>query len=83
MQESPRCKNQQFIKSEVVKEQHRLALILHQKGLGFSHDAIYNWIKSFGEQIESVKQKEATIVEVDEMHSYMSHKLNYPLLLKP
>ena len=108
MQECPRCKSQQFIKSGIVKErqrykckecayyysvfqksdtsnqsQRRLALTLYLEGLGFrsigrilgfSHVAVYNWIKSFGEQIETVKQKEATIVEIDEMHSYVGNK---------
>ena len=108
MQECPRCKSQQFIKSGIVKErqrykckdcayhytvsqksdtsnqsQRRLALTLYLEGLGFrsigrilgfSHVAVYNWIKSFGEQIEAVKQKEATIVEIDEMHSYVGNK---------
>jgi transposase-like protein len=108
MQECPRCKSQQFIKSGIVKErqrykckecayyysvsqksdtsnqsQRRLALILYLEGLGFrsigrilgfSHVAVYNWIKSFGEQIETIRQKEATIVEIDEMHRYVGHK---------
>jgi transposase len=60
-----------------------LALTLYLEGLGirpigrilgFSHVAVYNWIKSFGEKIEGVKQKKATIVEIDEMHSYVGHK---------
>ena len=108
MQECPRCKSQQFIKSGIVKErqrykckkcayyytvsqksdtsnhsQRRLALTLYLEGLGFrsigrilgfSHVAVYNWIKSFGEQVEVLKQEEATIVEIDEMHSYVGHK---------
>jgi transposase-like protein len=49
-----------------------LALTLYLEGLGFrsierilgfSHIAVYNWINSFGEQVEAVKQKKATIVE--------------------
>ncbi len=108
MQECPRCKSQNFIKSGVVKErqrykckkcayhysviqksdtskesERRLALTLYLEGLGFrsigrilgfSHVAVYNWIRSFGEQVESLKQKEATIVEMDEMHSYVGNK---------
>ena len=71
-------------KSDTSNEsQRRLALTLYLEGLGFrsigrilgfSHVAVYNWIKSFGEQIEAVKQKEATVVEIDEMHSYVGHK---------
>jgi transposase len=65
------------------QSQRRLALTLYLEGLGFrsigrilgfSHVAVYNWIKSFGEQIEGVKQKKATIVEIDEMHSYVGNK---------
>ena len=65
------------------QSQRRLALILYLEGLGFrsigrilgfSHVAVYNWIKSFGEQIETIRQKEATIVEIDEMHRYIGHK---------
>ncbi len=71
-------------KSDTSKEsQRRLALTLYLEGLGFrsigrilgfSHVAVYNWIKAFGEQVESLKQKEATIVEMDEMHSYVGNK---------
>ena len=65
------------------KPQRRLALTLYLEGLGFrsigrilgfSHVAVYNWIKDFGEQIDSLRQEEATIVEMDEMHSYVGHK---------
>jgi transposase len=71
-------------KSDTSKEsQRRLALTLYLEGLGFrsigrilgfSHVAVYNWIKSFGEQIDSLRQEEATIVEMDEMHSYVGNK---------
>lgn len=71
-------------KSDTSKEsERRLALTLYLEGLGFrsigrilgfSHVAVYNWIKAFGEQVESLKQKEATIVEMDEMHSYVGNK---------
>jgi len=73
-------------KSDTSKEsERRLALTLYLEGLGFrsigrilgfSHVAVYNWIRSFGEQIESLKQKEATIVEMDEMHSHVGNKKN-------
>ncbi len=71
-------------RSDTSKEsQRRLALTLYLEGLGFrsigrilgfSHVAVYNWIKAFGSQIESLKQKEATLVEMDEMHSYVGNK---------
>lgn len=63
--------------------QRRLALSLYLEGLGFrsigrilgfSHVAVYHWIKSFGEQIENIRQQKATIVEVDEMHTYIGRK---------
>ena len=69
--------------SDTSKEsQRRLALTLYLEGLGFrsigrilgfSHVAVYNWIKGFGKQIDSLRQ-EATIVEMDEMHSYVGNK---------
>jgi len=34
---------------------------------GFTHVAVYNWIKAFGSQIESLKEKEAIIVEMDDL----------------
>ena len=66
-----------------TKAQRRLALTLYLEGLGFrsigrilgfSHVAVYYWIKSFGEQVETLKQEKATTVEIDEMHSYVGHK---------
>ena len=37
--------------------------------------AVYNWIKSFGEKITDLKNKqEIKIVEIDEMHSYIGSK---------
>ena len=62
-------------KSPEVKRQ---ALLLYLEGLGFrsigrflqcSHVAVYNWIKSFGEKVTELK-----IVEIDEMHTYISSK---------
>jgi len=73
--------------------QRKLALTLYLEGLGFraigrllgfSHVAVYHWIKAFGERIDSLKQEEAHIVEIDEMHSYVGNKKNiagYGLLL--
>ncbi len=54
--------------------------------LGFSHVAVYQWIKSFGSEIVKLgeEQKEIEIVEIDEMHSYIGNKktsIGYGLLL--
>lgn len=64
-------------------DQRRLALTLYLEGLGFrsigrvlgfSHVAVYQWIKTFGEQVEAIKRPAAQIVELDELHSYVRHK---------
>ena len=66
------------------KTQKRQALMLYLEGLGFrsigrilnfSHVAIYNWIKAFGVQFENLKSAdEIKVVEMDEMHTYVSNK---------
>ena len=76
------------------KEQKRQTLELYLEGLGFrsigrllkfSHVAVYNWIREFGEKLEEIKSPEAIkIVEIDEMHTYISNKktaTGYGLLL--
>ena len=64
-------------------DQRRLALTLYLEGLGFrsigrvlgfSHVAVYKWIKVFGEEVAQVKRQAAQIVELDELHSYVGHK---------
>ncbi|NAW49991.1 hypothetical protein GNY06_00800 [Elizabethkingia argentiflava] len=37
-----------------------------------------NWIRSFGQEIQSLQceSKEITVVELDEMHSYIGNKKN-------
>ncbi len=64
-------------------EQRRMAVTLYLEGLGFrsigrilgfSHVAIYQWIKALGEQVAQLKRSAAHIVEMDEMHSYVGHK---------
>ncbi len=64
-------------------DQRRLALTLYLEGLGFrsigralgfSHVAVYQWIKALGEQVEAIKRPTAQIVELDELHSYVRHK---------
>ncbi len=63
--------------------QRRLAVTLYLEGLGFrsigrilgfSHVAIYQWIKALGEEVAQIKRAAAHIVEMDELHSYVGHK---------
>jgi len=63
--------------------QRRLALTLYLEGLGFrsigrilgfSHVAVYQWVKAFGEKMESIKRPAAQIMELDELHSSVGHK---------
>lgn len=78
-------------KSPDVKRQ---ALELYLEGLGFrsigrflkcSHVAVYNWIKSFGEAAKELRSDSVLkVVEMDEMHTYVSLKkttVGYGLLL--
>jgi hypothetical protein len=40
--------------------------------LNCSHVAVYNWIKAYGESIESIRSTAgADIVEMDELHTYI------------
>jgi len=62
----------------------RDALILYLEGLGFrsigrflnvSHVAVFNWIKSFGEQLDGFRNSEGIeVIELDEMHTYIGSK---------
>ncbi len=63
--------------------QRRLALTLYLEGLGvrsigrvlgFSHVAVYQWIKALGAEVARLKRSAAHIVELDELHSYVGHK---------
>lgn len=64
----------------------RQALQLYLEGLGFrsigrflgvSHVSIQRWIKKFGQDLEDLKsEKEISIVEMDEMHTYICNKKN-------
>ncbi|MBP9742584.1 MAG: IS1 family transposase [Burkholderiales bacterium] len=78
-------------KSADIKRQ---ALELYLEGLNFraigrflrvSHVAVYNWIKSFVENLDDPKYNSPVkIIELDEMHSYIGSKKNitgYGLLL--
>jgi transposase-like protein len=72
----------------------RQALQLYLEGLGFrsigrflgvSHVSVQKWIKKFGRELEDLKsENEISIVEMDEMHTYIGNKKNiagYGLLL--
>ncbi|MFT4968215.1 MAG: transposase-like protein, partial [Candidatus Deianiraeaceae bacterium] len=62
----------------------RLALELYLEGLGFrsisrilkvSHVSIYNWIRKFGQKAKELrKNDEISVVEIDEMHTYIGSK---------
>ena len=67
-----------------TKQQKRQALELYLEGLGFrsigrilkfSHVAVYNWIREFGEKLDELKSDtKIKVVEIDEMHSYVGQK---------
>ena len=64
----------------------RQALQLYLEGLGFrsigrvlgvSHVSVQKWIKKFGQELENLKSENAiSIVEMDEMHTYIGNKKN-------
>ena len=68
-------------RSAFVKRQ---ALQLYLEGLGFrsigrflgvSHVSVQKWIKKFGQELEDLKsENEISIVEMDEMHTYIGNK---------
>ncbi len=70
--------------SASVKKQ---ALQLYLEGLGFrsigrvlgvSHVSAQKWIKKFGKELEALKsENEISIVELDEMHTYIGNKKKY------
>ena len=81
---------------ESTKEIRKLALKLYLEGLGFrsigrilgfSHVAVYYWIRDFGEKIVELGEKEKehiSVIEIDEMHTYIGNKKTtngYGLLL--
>ena len=69
--------------SSFVKRQ---ALQLYLEGLGFrsigrilgvSHVSVQKWIKKFGQELEELKsENEISVVELDEMHTYIGNKKN-------
>ena len=45
--------------------------------MGVSHVSIQKWIKKFGQELEELKsENEISIVEIDEMHTYIGNKKN-------
>ena len=75
-------------------ETKRLALELYLEGLGFraigrvlrvSYGTIFGWIKDYGGKAAALKSEQSIeVVELDEMHTYVSNKKNtsgYGLLL--
>jgi transposase len=64
----------------------RQALQLYLEGVGFrsigrflgvSHVSVQKWIKKFGQELEALKsENEISIVELDEMHTYIGNKKN-------
>ncbi len=64
----------------------RQALQLYLEGLGFrsigrilgvSHVSVQNWIKKYGKGLEDLKsENEISVVELDEMHTYIGNKKN-------
>lgn len=84
-----KCKECQYFytghhKSDTATpDQRRMALNLYLEGLGFrsisrilgfSHVAVYQWMKALGEEVAQIKRPSAQIVESDELHSYAGHK---------
>ena len=64
----------------------RQALQLYLEGLGFrsigrflgvSHVSVQKWIKEFGQELEDLKsENKISVVELDEMHTYIGNKKN-------
>ena len=45
--------------------------------MGVSHVSVQKWIKKFGQDLEDLKsENEISIVELDEMHTYIGNKKN-------
>jgi len=70
--------------TEKSSEIKRIALEMYLEGLGFnsiarilkvSHVAVQKWIRKFGNQVADLKSnKTIKIVEIDELHTYISQK---------
>ena len=72
-------------KSDVKSEEtRRMALEMYLEGLGFraigrllriSFGTVYQWIRKWGEQVDlPVRAESISIVELDELHSYVQQK---------
>ena len=72
-------------KSDVkTDETCRMALEMYLEGVGFrgigrllriSFWTVYQWVKKWGEQIDlPIREESVSIVELDEMHSYIMQK---------
>ncbi|MFK8300197.1 IS1 family transposase [Capnocytophaga canimorsus] len=67
-----------------LPSQRRLGLMMYLEGLSFhsigrilgvSHVAVMNWVKKYGSQLEEIKnEKPISVVEIDELHSYVQSK---------
>lgn len=70
--------------TSVESSVRRLALMMYLEGLGFnsigrlvgvSHVAVIKWVRKYGRSLDSVKNAQpVSIVEADEMHSYIGSK---------
>ena len=95
-----KCKDCQYYYTVLQKSDvkpaatRRLAFEMYLEGLGFraigrilkiSYGTVYQWIKKWGGQLELPKRnEEITVVELDEMHTYVGSKKTtdgYGLLL--
>jgi transposase-like protein len=72
-------------KSDVKSEEtRRLALEMYLEGMGFrgigrvlriSFGTVYQWVRKWGKQIDlPLRQESVNIVELDELHSYITQK---------
>ena len=67
-----------------LPSERRLGLMMYLEGLSFhsigrilgvSHVAVMNWVKKYGSQLEEIKnEKPISVVEIDELHSYVQSK---------
>ena len=67
-----------------LPSERRLALMMYLEGLGFhsigrllgvSHVAVIQWIKKYGTQLQEIKnEKPVSVMEMDEMHTYIESK---------
>lgn len=75
----------EFKSTAKPKSMKRQALHLYLEGLGFrsigrflgvSNVSVLNWIRSFGEEVASLRTEQESIemVELDEMHSFIGSK---------